>query len=115
MWPLFLSIKSATTCAIIDKTPIYKPTLRATRMVRAMFSSAENILLRRLNISNLKKLLLTLTVLLFLTAAANAQKLSAKADFECQGPMCANNQKRQIFLMELTKYLAILSCERKPS
>lgn len=33
----------------------------------------------------MKKLLLTLTVLLFLTAAANAQKLSAKADFECQG------------------------------
>ncbi len=54
-------------------------------MAQAMFSSAENILLRRLNISNLKKLLLTLTVLLFLTAAANAQKLSAKADFECKG------------------------------
>lgn len=54
-------------------------------MAQAMFSSAENILLRRLNISNLKKLLLTLTVLLFLTAAANAQKLNAKADFECQG------------------------------
>ncbi len=35
--------------------------------------------------SILKKLLLTLTVLLFLTAAANAQKLNAKADFECQG------------------------------
>ena len=50
-----------------------------------MFSSSENILLRRLNISILKKILLTLTVLLFLTAVANAQKLSAKADFECQG------------------------------
>lgn len=35
--------------------------------------------------SILKKLLLTLTVFLFLTVAANAQKLSAKADFECQG------------------------------
>ena len=33
----------------------------------------------------MKKILLTLTVLLFLTAVANAQKLSAKADFECQG------------------------------